>query len=181
MKILTTDIPDVRILEPGVFEDERGKFLETYNERRMIDLGLPTRWVQDNYSVSKRNVVRGIHYQVVRPQAKLVRVAFGRVLDVAVDLRRNSTTFGKHVVVELSEENNRTLFIPEGFGHAFLVLSDRAGFAYKTSDFYEPSGERTILWNDPQIGIKWPIAEAEAIVSSKDQEGLLLRDAEVFS
>lgn len=180
MKVLTTNIPDVRILEPSVFEDERGKFLETYNERQMIDLSLPARWVQDNYSVSKRNVVRGIHYQVVRPQAKLVRVTFGRVLDVAVDLRRKSATFGKHVVIELSAENNRIVFIPEGFGHAFLVLSDRAGFAYKTSDFYEPSGERTILWNDPQVAIEWPIVESEAIVSAKDRKGLLLQDAQVF-
>lgn len=181
MTIVDTSIDEVKILEPRVFADDRGEFLETYNEREMTKLGLPSRWVQDNFSVSKQDVIRGIHYQVTHPQGKLVRVAYGRVWDIAVDLRRNSPTFGKYTAVELSEENHRMFWIPAGFGHAFVALSARAGFAYKATDFYDPSGERTILWNDPEIKIEWPISKGEAIVSAKDQKGILLKDAEVFA
>ena len=148
--------------------------------RRMAEAGLPTAWVQDNFSTSRKNVLRGIHYQIEQPQGKLVRVTHGAVLDVAVDLRRSSATFGKHVAAELSGENGRMFWIPEGFGHAFLVLSDVAGFAYKVTDYYSPAGERTILWNDPELGIEWPMRR-DVIVSEKDAKGKLLRDAEVFA
>jgi len=147
----------------------------------MAEAGLPPQWVQDNFSVSQKNVLRGIHYQLTQPQGKLVRVTHGAVLDVAVDLRRSLPSFGKHVAVELSGENGRMLWIPPGFGHAFLVLSEIAGFAYKVTDYYSPEGERTIVWNDSELGIKWPIAAGEAIVSAKDAKGKLLRDAEVFA
>jgi dTDP-4-dehydrorhamnose 3,5-epimerase len=137
--------------------------------------------VQDNYSFSKKNVLRGIHYQVTQPQGKLIRVSLGAVLDVAVDLRRSSPAFGRHVAVELSAENGRTLWIPAGFGHAFLVLSEGAGFAYKVTDYYSPAGERTIVWNDPDLAIPWPVAAEDAIVSEKDAAGARLKDAEVFA
>lgn len=180
MNVVDLDIPELKLLEPRVFTDNRGEFLETYNEREMSALGLPTHWAQDNFSVSKRNVIRGIHYQISHPQGKLVRVAYGRALDVAVDLRRSAPTFGKYVAVELSGENHRMFWIPEGFGHAFIALTERVGFAYKTTEFYDAKAERTVLWNDPQIGIKWPINEAEAIISDKDRQGSLLRDSAVF-
>ncbi len=147
----------------------------------MAEAGLPANWVQDNFSISKKNVLRGIHYQMTQPQGKLVRVTHGAVLDVAVDLRRSSPTFGKHVAVELSGENGKMLWIPAGFGHAFLVLSDVAGFAYKVTDYYAPAGERTIVWNDAELGINWPVAAGDAIVSEKDRKGAKLRDAEVFA
>ncbi len=181
MKITETALPGVLVLTPTVYRDSRGAFLETWNQRCMADAGLPTDWVQDNFSISKRNVLRGIHYQTIQPQGKLVRVAMGAVLDVAVDLRRSSPTFGRHVVVELSAENAKMLWIPEGFGHAFLALTDGVGFAYKVTDYYSPAGERTILWNDPDIAIPWPIDPANAIVSEKDNQGARLRDAEVFA
>jgi len=146
----------------------------------MTAAGLPSNWVQDNFSLSRKNVLRGIHYQLLQPQGKLVRVTHGAVLDAAVDLRRSSPHFGRHVAVELSGENGCMLWIPPGFGHAFLVLSDVAGFAYKVTDYYSPGGERTILWNDPAIGIPWPVKPEEAIVSSKDRLGALLPAAEVF-
>jgi dTDP-4-dehydrorhamnose 3,5-epimerase len=180
MNIVETAIPGVLILEPRVFKDARGSFCETYNESRMAEAGLPTRWVQDNFSISKKNVVRGIHYQVQNTQGKLVRVTHGTVWDVVVDLRRSSPTFGQHVAVKLSGENGRMFLIPEGFGHGFVVLSDIAGFAYKVTDYYSPTGERTLLWNDPELRIAWPISAADAIVSEKDQQGKLLRDAEIF-
>jgi dTDP-4-dehydrorhamnose 3,5-epimerase len=147
----------------------------------MAEAGLPSTWAQDNFSISKKNVVRGIHYQVIQPQGKLVRVTHGVVLDVAVDLRRNSPTFAMHVAVELSEENGKMLWIPEGFGHAFLSLTDVAGFAYKVTGNYSPVGERTILWNDPDLAIPWPIAPECAILSDKDRKGATLREAEVFA
>ncbi len=170
-----------RAKPPAIFRDDRGAFSETFNLRRMAEAGLPSKWVQDNFSVSKRNVLRGIHYQIVQPQGKLVRVTHGAVLDVAVDLRRSSPAFGRFVAVELSGENGRMLWIPEGFGHAFLVMSDVAGFAYKVTDYYSPAGERTIVWNDPDLAISWPLAEGDAIVSEKDRKGARLRDAEVFA
>lgn len=181
MKIMPTALPEVLVLEPAVYRDDRGAFMETYNQRVLSDFGLPTIWPQDNFSLSKRNVVRGIHYQVTQPQGKLVRVTHGAVLDVAVDLRQSSASFGKHVTVELSGENARMLWIPAGFGHGFVVLSEVAGFAYKVTDYYSPEGERTIRWNDPDLAIPWPLEAHDAIVSAKDQKGALLRDAEVFS
>ncbi len=181
MKITETALPGVLILTPKIFSDSRGAFCETYNEKVMQEAGLPTTWVQDNFSVSSKHVVRGIHYQVIQPQGKLVRVAFGTVIDVAVDLRKSSPTFGKHVAVELSEENGQMLWVPPGFGHAFAVLTEKAGFAYKVTDYYSPAGERTLLWNDPKVGIDWPLSDAEAIVSGKDQQGKTLEDAEVFA
>jgi len=181
MKIETTRLPGVLLLTPAIYRDDRGAFMETFNLRQMTEAGLPAKWVQDNFSISKKYVLRGIHYQIVQPQGKLVRVTHGSVLDVAVDLRRSSPAFGQHEAVELSGENGAMLWIPEGFGHAFLVLSDVAGFAYKVTDYYAPSGERTIVWNDLELAIPWPIAEADAIVSEKDRKGARLRDAEVFA
>ena len=181
MKIEETLLPGLLVLTPAIYRDGRGAFCETYNHRVMAEAGLPTSWPQDNFSVSRRNVLRGIHYQVIQPQGKLVRVTHGAVLDVAVDLRRSSPCFGRHVAVELSGENGRMLWIPAGFGHAFLVLSDVAGFAYKVTDYYSPAGERTIVWNDPELAIPWPVAPEDAIVSDKDRKGSALRDAEVFS
>lgn len=181
MKIEQTSLPGVLVLTPKIYRDDRGAFSETFNLRRMAEAGLPTHWVQDNFSISQKNVLRGIHYQITDPQAKLVRVTHGVVLDVAVDLSRSSPSFGRHVAVELSGENGKMLWIPPGFGHAFLVLSEIAGFAYKVTDYYSPEGERTILWNDPELGIKWPITAGAAIVSEKDAKGKLLKDAEVFA
>ena len=181
MKVLETELPGVLILEPRIFKDERGAFCETYNERAMGQVGLPTHWVQDNFSVSKQNVVRGIHYQIQNTQGKLVRVTHGIVWDVAVDLRRSSPTFGKHVGVELSGENGRLFWIPEGFGHGFVALSDTAGFSYKVTEYYSPADERTLLWNDPAIAIPWPVSATDAVVSGKDQQGRTLDQAELFA
>ncbi len=181
MKVEETRLPGVLKLKPAIYRDGRGAFMETFNMREMIAAGLPATWVQDNFSISKKNVVRGIHYQIVQPQGKLVRVTHGAVLDVAVDLRRSSSAFGKHVAVELSAENGAMLWIPAGFGHAFLVLSEEAGFAYKVSDYYLAAGDRTIHWNDPDLGIAWPVAAADAIVSEKDAKGKRLREAELFA
>jgi dTDP-4-dehydrorhamnose 3,5-epimerase len=181
MKFEETALPGVLVITPKIFRDSRGHFLETYNQRLMSEAGLPTLWVQDNFSFSKKHVLRGIHYQVTQPQGKLVRVTQGAVLDVAVDLRRSSPAFGKHVAVELSDENGRMLWIPAGFGHAFLVLSDVAGFAYKVTDYYSPAGERTIVWNDADLAIRWPVAAEEATVSEKDAAGARFKDAEVFA
>lgn len=181
MKVIQTELAEVLIIEPTVYRDDRGVFMETYNERSMKELGLPTYWCQDNYSLSHQNVVRGIHYQVTQPQGKLVRVVQGKVLDVAVDLRRSSPTFGEHVGVELSAENARMLWIPPGFGHGFVALTQPTAFSYKVTDYYSPAGERTILWNDPDLAICWGIAVEAAIVSKKDAEGKRLHEAEVFS
>jgi len=180
MIVEKTSLEGVLLLTPAIFRDARGSFMEGYNERQMAEAGLPTRWVQDNLSISRRNVLRGIHYQIAQPQGKLVRVTNGAVLDVAVDLRRGSPSFGKHLALELSQQNGLMLWIPPGFGHAFLALSDEAGFAYKVTDYYSPGGERTIVWNDPELAIPWPIAEADAIVSEKDRKGARLRKAELF-
>jgi dTDP-4-dehydrorhamnose 3,5-epimerase len=181
MKITETGLRGVLILTPNIYRDSRGAFSETWNQRGMAEAGLPATWVQDNCSVSKRNVVRGIHYQTIQPQGKLVRVTHGAVLDVAVDLRRSSPSFAKHVAVELTEENAQMLWIPVGFGHAFLALTDEVGFAYKVTDYYCPAGERTIRWNDPDLGIPWPVGREDAIISAKDCQGAPLRDAEVFA
>ena len=180
MKITETGLPGVLVLTSPIYRDSRGEFCETFNLRKIAEAGLPTSWLQDNFSLSKKNVLRGIHYQITQPQGKLVRVTHGVALDVAVDIRRSSSTFAKHVAVELSAETGEMLWIPEGFGHAFLALTDQVGFAYKVTDYYFPAGERTILWNDPELAIPWPIDAKQAIVSDKDQGGSLLKDAEVF-
>jgi dTDP-4-dehydrorhamnose 3,5-epimerase len=179
MKAIEASIPGVLVLEPKVFRDDRGFFFESYNERDFSKLGIEAHFVQDNHSRSSRHVLRGIHYQIDQPQGKLVRVVKGSVFDVAVDLRRHSPTFGKWASVELSAENQRVFWIPPGFGHGFLVLSDTADFLYKASDYYMPKAERCILWNDPEIGIEWP-SDGEPILSPKDAVGKLLRDAEVY-
>jgi dTDP-4-dehydrorhamnose 3,5-epimerase len=180
MKVAETALPGVLLLTSTIYRDSRGAFQETWNQREMVKAGLPANWVQDNFSVSKRNVLRGIHYQVIQPQGKLVRVVYGTALDVAVDLRRNSATFGQYVAVELSGETGQMLWIPEGFGHAFLAMTDAVGFAYKVTDYYSAAGERTIRWNDPELAIPWPVDAAGAIVSDKDARGATLREAEVF-
>ena len=180
MNIQHTEIDGLLLITPKKFTDVRGEFWETYNQRLMQQAGLPIDWKQDNTSVSARNVIRGIHYQITQPQGKLVHVTCGAVFDVAVDLRRASPTFGHHVSIELSEENGTMLWIPPGFGHGFAVLSESARFAYKVTDYYSPSGERTILWNDPTLAIQWPVAERDAIVSAKDQQGSRFDQAEVF-
>jgi dTDP-4-dehydrorhamnose 3,5-epimerase len=181
MTIEETLLPGVLLLTPKIHRDARGAFWETWNQKSAAEAGLPSTWVQDNFSLSKKNVVRGIHYQIIQPQGKLVRATHGAVLDVAVDLRRSSPTYGRHVSVELTGENGKMLWIPEGFGHGFVVLSDEAGFAYKVTDAYCPEGERTILWNDPDLAIAWPLTAATAIVSDKDLQGVTLQQAEVFA
>jgi dTDP-4-dehydrorhamnose 3,5-epimerase len=167
------------VLEPRVFGDERGFFFESYNERAMADIGISERFVQDNHSCSRRNVVRGLHYQIGKPQGKLVRVAEGEILDVAVDLRRSSATFGQWEAVRLSGENNRMLWIPAGFAHGFCVKSEKAHVLYKATDFYAPEQERTLAWDDAELKIDWEL-NGEAVVSDKDQRGVMLRDAETF-
>ena len=181
MNIVQTAIPEVLLLTPRIFKDDRGAFWETYNERIAEQAGIPTSWVQDNFSLSAKNVLRGLHYQITQSQGKLVRVTSGAVIDVAVDLRRSSSTFGKHITAELSRDNGDMLWIPPGFGHGFLTLTDQVGFAYKVTDYYSPSGERTIVWNDPDLAIDWPIDAKDVIVSAKDQQGATFQAAEVFA
>ena len=181
MNIIPTAIADLLIIEPKVFGDERGFFFESYNRRQFAELtGRDVDFVQDNHSRSVKNVLRGLHYQIQHPQAKLVRVVQGAVFDVAVDIRKSSPTFGQHAAIELSAENKRMLWIPEGFAHGFLVLSDTAEFLYKTTDYWHPEFERSIVWNDPAIGIDWPI-QGEPALSAKDQLGRLLAEAEYFA
>ncbi|MES2535079.1 MAG: dTDP-4-dehydrorhamnose 3,5-epimerase [Pseudomonadota bacterium] len=183
MKIIATSIPEVLVIEPTVFGDERGFFYESFNERLFMEMtGRPqaTRFVQDNHSRSGQNVLRGLHYQIRQPQGKLVRVVAGEVFDVAVDLRKSAATFGQWVGVTLSAANKRQMWIPEGFAHGFLVTSDTAEFLYKTTDYWAPEHERSILWNDPAIGIEWPLVAAP-ILSGKDMNAVLLADAEVFA
>jgi dTDP-4-dehydrorhamnose 3,5-epimerase len=180
VNVIPTAIPDVLIIEPKVFGDDRGFFFESFNRRRFAELvGRDVDFVQDNHSRSAKNVLRGLHYQIQQPQGKLVRVAQGAVFDVAVDIRRGSPTFGQHVGVELSAENKRMLWVPEGFAHGFVVVSDTAEFLYKTTDYWAPEFERSILWNDPAIGIQWPI-QGEPSLSAKDQKALSLAKAELF-
>ena len=181
MNVIKTAIPDVLIIEPKVFGDDRGFFFESFNQLQFEEaVGRKVNFVQDNHSKSVKNVLRGLHYQIQQPQGKLVRVVQGAVLDVALDIRKSSPTFGQHVLVELSAENKRQLWVPEGFAHGFLVISDTAEFLYKTTDYYAPAFERSILWSDPDIGIRWPVG-VTATLSGKDQVGSLLRDAETFS
>jgi dTDP-4-dehydrorhamnose 3,5-epimerase len=180
MQIVKTSIPDVLILEPKVFGDDRGFFFESFNQQNFKKLtGINVNFVQDNHSKSAGNVLRGLHYQIEHAQGKLVRVTAGEVFDVSVDVRRYSATFGKWVGVVLSAENKRQLWIPPGFAHGFLVMRDDTEYLYKTTDYYSPQHERCIRWDDPAIGIEWPITQAP-ILSSKDQLGLALLQAEVF-
>jgi dTDP-4-dehydrorhamnose 3,5-epimerase len=181
MKIVSTAIPDVLIIEPQAFGDERGFFYESFNQRSFTELtGVAVNFVQDNHSKSAKNVLRGLHYQIQQPQGKLVRVVAGAVFDVAVDLRKSSPTFGRWVGVTLSADNKRQLWIPPGFAHGFVVTSESAEFVYKATAYWAPEHERSILWNDPAIGIEWP-ANLVPTLSAKDQLGKLLTDAEVFS
>jgi dTDP-4-dehydrorhamnose 3,5-epimerase len=180
MKVTPTAIPDVLIIEPKVFGDARGFFFESFNQKAFADAtGLKQDFVQDNHSRSAKGVLRGLHYQIQQPQGKLVRVVRGSVFDVAVDLRKSSPTFGQWVGAELSEDNHRQLWVPPGFAHGFVVTSESADFLYKTTDYYAPQHERCIAWNDPAIGIAWPLAEPPQL-SAKDQAGGLLAQAEVF-
>jgi dTDP-4-dehydrorhamnose 3,5-epimerase len=179
MNIKTMRIPEVIVLEPKVFGDERGFFLESYNQRSFAEIGLGQNFVQDNHSHSARNVLRGLHYQLRQPQGKLVRVVAGAIWDVAVDVRRSSPTFGEWVAEELTAENKRMIWIPEGFAHGFVVMSDSADVLYKATDFYAPSCERSLRWNDPRLRITWPLS-GEPLLSQKDRAGLLLSEAEVF-
>lgn len=179
MNKISTSLSGVFVLEPRVFGDERGFFLESYNEKVFAALGIGQRFVQDNHSSSSRNVLRGLHYQIKQPQGKLVRVVQGEILDVAVDLRRSSPTFGKWESVRLSGENKRMLWIPQGFAHGFRVVSEKAQVLYKTTDYYAPEHERTLAWNDPALKIDWAL-DGEPTVSAKDARGVSLRDAETF-
>ena len=180
MNVIKTSIADVLIIEPKVFGDSRGFFYESFNQKAFNKVtGLNVDFVQDNHSRSAKGVLRGLHYQIQQPQGKLVRVVSGAVFDVAVDIRKSSPTFGQHVGVELSEENHRQLWIPAGFAHGFLVLSDNAEFLYKTTDYYAPEYERSIFWNDPALSIQWPVDE-EPQLSAKDKQGQLLANAEIF-
>ncbi|TAE56875.1 MAG: dTDP-4-dehydrorhamnose 3,5-epimerase [Nostocales cyanobacterium] len=180
MNVINTEIPDVLLIEPKVFGDERGFFYESFNTRSFVEkTGISYSFVQDNHSRSSKNVLRGLHYQIQQPQGKLVRVVVGEVFDVAVDLRKQSTTFGKWVGVNLSAENKHQLWIPPGFAHGFLVLSEYAEFLYKTTDYYAPEYDRTILWNDPDLGIAWPL-DGEPVLASKDKIGQFFSEAEVY-
>jgi len=180
MKIISTKIPEVMIIRPTVFSDDRGFFFESFNAKNFIKaVGRSVNFVQDNHSRSVRGVLRGLHYQIQQPQGKLVRVIAGEVFDVAVDLRKNSATFGRWVGVALSAENKRQLWIPEGFAHGFVVTSDVAELLYKTTNYWAPEHERSIAWNDPSINIDWPIIR-EPILSEKDRDGVWLANAEVY-
>lgn len=181
MKVIPTAIPDVLLIEPRVFGDERGFFFESFNARNFAELtGVTLDFVQDNHSRSAKNVLRGLHYQIKQPQGKLVRVVAGEVFDVAVDVRKSSPTFGQWAGFNLSAENKRMAWIPPGFAHGFVVLSDFAEFLYKTTDYWSPEHERCILWNDPVLAIDWQTRETPQL-SAKDREGRLLADAEVFA
>ncbi|BAY81021.1 dTDP-4-dehydrorhamnose 3,5-epimerase [Calothrix parasitica NIES-267] len=180
MKIISTEIPDVLIIEPQVFHDNRGLFFESFNLKKFTDkTGINVNFVQDNHSYSKQHVLRGLHYQIIQPQAKLVRALVGSIFDVAVDIRKNSPTFGKWVGYEISAENKRQIWIPSGFAHGFVVISEAAEVLYKTSDYYSPQGERTILWNDVDLNIDWQI-NTQPIISTKDADGKPFNIAEVF-
>jgi dTDP-4-dehydrorhamnose 3,5-epimerase len=183
MKTITTSLPGILLLEPYVFRDDRGFFLESYNRRSFADFGIPEPFVQDNHSYSEKNVIRGLHYQIRQPQGKLVRAITGEILDVALDLRRSSPTFGKWESFKLSGDNKLILWIPPGFAHGFRVLSDAAHVFYKTTDFYAPEHERTVAWNDPALSVAWELDGAplvSAIVSAKDRRGVTFEQAEKF-
>ncbi len=180
MRVIPTEIPDLLILEPTIFGDARGFFYESFNHKVFADkTGINNEFVQDNHSRSAQGVLRGLHYQIKQPQGKLVRVVVGEVFDVAVDIRQSSSTFGKWVGVNLSADNKRMFWMPAGFAHGFLVLSEYAEFLYKATNYYAPESDRTILWNDPQLAIAWP-SGIEPLLSEKDRAGELLRDADLF-
>jgi dTDP-4-dehydrorhamnose 3,5-epimerase len=181
MRVIAAEIPDVLIIEPRVFGDDRGFFYESFNQKVWEEkTGLRMTFVQDNHSRSACNVLRGLHYQIKQPQGKLVRVLAGEVFDVAVDIRKSSPTFGKWVGFTLSAENKRMMWIPEGFAHGFLVLSGVAEFLYKTTDYWAPEYERTIKWNDPDLGIQWPL-KVKPVLSGKDAEGVAFKNAEIYA
>lgn len=180
MKRIDTKLQGVLVLEPKVFGDARGFFLESYNQRQLAELGIDQAFVQDNHSYSTRNVVRGLHYQISHAQGKLVRVVEGEILDIAVDLRKSSRTFGQWSSVVLSGDNKRMLWIPPGLAHGFRVISDGAHVLYKATDYYEPQAERTLAWNDPELKIDWQLT-GDPVVSTKDQRGVSFRDAEKFN
>ena len=182
MEAISTRIPDVKLIKPKVFGDERGFFMETWNARAFAEAGIDATFVQDNHSRSVQHTLRGLHYQIKQPQGKLVRVTRGEVFDVAVDLRKNSSTFGQWVGEVLSEENQHQLWVPPGFAHGFYVMSETADFQYKCADFYAPEHERCIRWDDTELGIKWPLLKGVSpLVSEKDKQGLGLIDSEVYS
>jgi dTDP-4-dehydrorhamnose 3,5-epimerase len=182
MKFIPTAIPDVILIEPRIFTDERGFFLETYRQQHFQSAGISVNFVQDNHSGSYRGALRGLHYQIQQPQGKLVRVVAGEIYDVAVDIRNSSPTFGHWVGLTLSAENKHQLWVPPGFAHGFLVLSEWAEIFYKTSDYYAPQYERTLLWNDPQLEINWPLEPGiQPVLSLKDTQGLPLSKAELFA
>jgi dTDP-4-dehydrorhamnose 3,5-epimerase len=182
MQVIDTAIPDVKIIQPKVFGDHRGFFFESWNQDAFDKAGLPLRFVQDNHSRSAQGILRGLHYQLIKPQGKLVRIVAGAVFDVAVDMRRSSPSFGKSVGVELSAENHRMLWVPPGFAHGFLVLSNSADFVYKCTDFYTPEHERSLLWNDPALKIDWPLEPGRSpVLASKDAAGELLKDADTYA
>lgn len=183
MQFKDTAITDVKIIEPKVFQDQRGFFMESFNQRHFNQgVGREVEFVQDNHSKSSKAVLRGLHYQIQQAQGKLVRVAQGEVYDVAVDMRQSSATFGQWVGVYLSAENFRQLWVPEGFAHGFIVLSDTAEFLYKTTDYYAPEHERSLRWNDPDLAIEWPLdAQQEPILSAKDRDAPWFKDAEYFA
>ncbi len=180
MQIIQTSIPDILIIAPKVFGDERGFFMETYQAQRFSEFGIPSNFVQDNHSGSRQGILRGLHYQIHQPQGKLVRAVAGEVFDVAVDIRKNSPTFGKWVGVNLTAQNKQQLWIPVGFAHGFYVTSEWAEIVYKATDYYAPEWERSIFWNDPQLGIEWPQMSKPPALSSKDANGVLLKDAETY-
>lgn len=180
MEVVRTEIPDVLLIEPKLFGDARGCFMETFSLQRYAAQGIIGPFVQDNFSRSRRGTLRGLHYQIQQTQGKLVQVLRGEIFDVAVDLRRSSPTFGRWVGVTLSEQNNRQLYIPPGFAHGFCVVSDEADFVYKCTDYYAPAHERTLLWNDPAVGVTWPIS-GEPLLSGKDKQGRLLSEADSFA
>jgi len=182
MEVIATAIPDVKLLRPRAFGDARGFFLETWNRKSFAEAGLDFDFVQDNHSRSRQGTLRGLHYQLKQPQGKLVRVATGRVFDVAVDLRRSSPSFGQSIGVILTDEKHEMLWVPPGFAHGFCVLSQSANFEYKCTDFYAPEQERTIHWNDPDLAINWPLPKGmEPILSAKDEQGNAFRDADYYS
>ncbi len=182
MKVVPTTLPDVLIIEPDVFGDERGFFMESWHQRKFAQLGLTMNFVQDNHSRSCRGILRGLHYQTKKPQGKLVRVTQGAVFDVAVDLRRSSPTFGQWTGTELSDKNHHLLWVPEGFAHGFYVISEFADFQYQCTDFYAPEHEHSIRWDDPTLSIEWPLMNGVAPqISAKDANGRLLADAETFA
>lgn len=182
MKFTSTRLPEVIIVEPTVFDDARGFFMETWEARKFAAGGIDATFVQDNHSVSRQWVLRGLHYQIGRPQGKLVRVTRGEVFDVAVDIRRSSPNFGRWVGETISESNRRMLWVPPGFAHGFLVMSERVEFLYKCTDFYDPTSERSLLWNDPDVEIKWPLpAGTEPIISEKDRAAVRIAEAESYA